>query len=119
MPTLCKKISTRELLQLVKELPHGAQTVFNLYIIEGYNHKEIAQLLGISEGTSKWHLSEARKKLQQLLQKLATPLTENEMRALASDLFECMHPNITASGNPTFIEFRKEYVEKMFGKMMG
>ena len=51
--------------------------------------------------------------------KAATPLTEKEMRALASDLFECMHPNITASGNPTFIEFRKEYVEKMFGKMMG
>ena len=67
-----QKISTRELLKLVQQLPPGAQTVFNLYIIEGYNHKEIAQLMGISEGTSKWHLSEARKKLQTLLQKLAS-----------------------------------------------
>ncbi len=43
-------------------------------------------------------------------------LTEREMRKLATDLFDCMHPNTTASGSPTFIEFRKEYVEKMFGK---
>lgn len=43
-------------------------------------------------------------------------LSEKEMRTLAENLFECMHPNITASGNPTFIEFRKEYVEKMFNK---
>lgn len=67
-----QRISTKELLKLVQQLPHGAQTVFNLYILEGYNHKEIAHLLGISEGTSKWHLSEARKKLQHLLQKLAS-----------------------------------------------
>ena len=43
-------------------------------------------------------------------------LTEKEMKTLATDLFDCMHPNTTASGNPTFIEFRKEYVEKLFGK---
>lgn len=48
--------------------------------------------------------------------KTGISLTEHEMRALATDLFDCMHPNTTASGNPTFIEFRKEYVEKMFGK---
>ena len=66
------KISARELLKLVQQLPPGAQTVCNLYIMEGYNHKEIANLMGISEGTSKWHLSEARKKLQQLLQKLTS-----------------------------------------------
>ena len=63
-----QRISTRELLKLVQQLPHGAQTVFNLYIVEGYNHKEIAQLLGISEGTSKWHFSEARKKLKHLIE---------------------------------------------------
>lgn len=67
-----QRISAKELLDLVRQLPSGAQAVFNLYIIEGYNHKEIANLLGISEGTSKWHLSEARKKLQHLLQTLAS-----------------------------------------------
>ena len=48
--------------------------------------------------------------------KPGTSLTEKEMKTLATDLFECMHPNTTASGNPTFIEFRKEYVEKLFGR---
>ena len=41
------------LLQLIQELPPGCRTIFNLYAIEGYNHPEIAELLGISEGTSK------------------------------------------------------------------
>jgi DNA-directed RNA polymerase specialized sigma24 family protein len=36
-------------------------------VVEGYNHREIAAMLGISDGTSKWHLSEARRQLQQLL----------------------------------------------------
>jgi DNA mismatch repair protein MutL len=48
--------------------------------------------------------------------KPGSPLTDKEMRALATDLFDCMHPNTTASGHPTFIEFRKEYVEKMFAR---
>jgi len=42
--------------------------VFNLYVIEGFTHKEIAALIHISEGTSKWHLSDARKKLQHMIQ---------------------------------------------------
>ena len=65
-----QRMSAQELLQLVQQLSPATQTVFNLYVVEGYNHREIANLLGISEGTSKWHLSEARKRLQQLLQTL-------------------------------------------------
>lgn len=65
-----QRMSSRELLRLVQQLTPATQGVFNLYVIEGYNHREIANLLGISEGTSKWHLSEARKQLQQLLQTL-------------------------------------------------
>jgi RNA polymerase sigma factor (sigma-70 family) len=65
-----QRMSSRELLKLVQQLTPATQGVFNLYVIEGYNHREIANLLGISEGTSKWHLSEARKQLQQLLQTL-------------------------------------------------
>jgi RNA polymerase sigma factor (sigma-70 family) len=59
------KMKATELLYLVRQLPAATQAVFNLYVIEGYNHKEIGQMLNISEGTSKWHLSEARKSLQQ------------------------------------------------------
>jgi RNA polymerase sigma factor (sigma-70 family) len=62
-----QRMGTTELLQLVRKLPHATQTVFNLYVVEGYNHREIAEILGISDGTSKWHLSEARRQLQQLL----------------------------------------------------
>ena len=58
------KMKATELLKLIRSLPPSTATVFNLYVIEGYNHKEIGNLLGISEGTSKWHLSEARKQLQ-------------------------------------------------------
>jgi RNA polymerase sigma-70 factor (ECF subfamily) len=65
-----QRMSANEVLQLVQQLSPATQTVFNLYVVEGYNHREIANLLGISEGTSKWHLSEARKQLQKLLQTL-------------------------------------------------
>lgn len=55
------------LLGLVQALPTGYRTVFNLYAIEGYNHAEIAEMLGISSGTSKSQLSKARKMLQEQL----------------------------------------------------
>ena len=66
-PDVISKIEAAELLELVRELAPATQAVFNLYVIEGYRHKEIAKLLSISEGTSKWHLNEARKNLQQLI----------------------------------------------------
>lgn len=58
------------ILQLMKELPPVSAHVFNLYVIDGYSHKEIAELLGFSDGTSKWHLSTARKLLREKLEKL-------------------------------------------------
>ena len=66
-PDVFIKMSASEILQLVRQLPPATQGVFNLYVMEGYSHKEIGQLMGISDGTSKWHLSEARKILQQLI----------------------------------------------------
>lgn len=60
-------LQTEDLLNLVGELPLGYRTVFNLYAVEGYSHKEIAQKLGISENTSKSQLSRARRWLQQKL----------------------------------------------------
>ena len=59
------KMKATDLLDMIRQLPPATQAVFNLYVMDGYNHKEIAGLLGISAGTSKWHLSEARKVLQQ------------------------------------------------------
>ncbi len=61
------KMKAEEVLHLVRQLPPATQAVFNLYIIDGYNHKEIAAMLEISIGTSKWHVSEARKNLQQMI----------------------------------------------------
>ncbi len=54
------RIGIRELTKLIQSLPPVSRTVFNLYVFEGCSHKEIANHLGISEGTSHWHLSTAR-----------------------------------------------------------
>lgn len=61
------KLEVSRLLFYIRRLTPVTQTVFNLYAIEGYNHKEIGKLLNIKEGTSKWHLSEARNNLQKMI----------------------------------------------------
>lgn len=63
-------ISEAELLQLIDTLPLGYKTVFNLYVIEGYKHHEIAEMLDIGESTSRSQLLKARKVLQNALKKL-------------------------------------------------
>ena len=65
-----RKFDAEELQRLIDQLPPVSKKVFNLYVIDGYNHREIAEKLNTSEGTSKWHLSSARQKLKELLQKL-------------------------------------------------
>lgn len=62
------KISADELLTLIQQLPPVSRSVFNLYVFEDCPHAEIAQILGIKEGTSHWHLNFARNKLKQLIQ---------------------------------------------------
>lgn len=63
------EMGAEEIMNLIKRLPPATHAVFVLYAVEGFNHREIGERLGISEGTSKWHLSEARKTLQkQILQ---------------------------------------------------
>lgn len=61
------KFSIEEMAQLIQQLPPTYRTVFNLYVIEGYEHKEIASLLGIEVKTSTSNLTRARKKLQELI----------------------------------------------------
>ncbi|SEW55833.1 RNA polymerase sigma factor [Chitinophaga arvensicola] len=63
--SIIEKTDAAAILQLVRQLPRATHAVFVLYAIDGYSHREIASQLNISEGTSKWHLSEARKILQQ------------------------------------------------------
>ncbi len=71
-------IHENDLLRMVNQLPDGYRTVFNLYAIEGYNHAEIAELLGISEGTSKSQLSRARAILQANIAKAEQEQQTNE-----------------------------------------
>ena len=65
--SLNQEHDTAYLLKLVQSLPAGFRTVFNLYAVEGFSHAEIAEMLGISEGTSKSQLSRARQWLQTAL----------------------------------------------------
>jgi RNA polymerase sigma-70 factor (ECF subfamily) len=67
---IVEQMSADEILEVIKELPDGYRTVFNLNIIEGYTHKEIGELLGISENTSKSQLSRARIAIQKKLEKI-------------------------------------------------
>ncbi|MBS1688896.1 MAG: RNA polymerase sigma factor [Bacteroidetes bacterium] len=64
------KLYYNQLLQLVQELPDATRAVFNMYVMEGFSHKEISKMLGISEGTSKWHLSEGRRVLKDKIEKM-------------------------------------------------
>ena len=63
------ELAEQDILSLVQELSPGYRTVFNMYVVEGYTHKEIADMLGISEGTSKSQLSRAKVILQEMLKK--------------------------------------------------
>ncbi len=60
-------LAERDILDLIQQLSPGYRTVFNMYVIEGYTHKEIGEMLGISEGTSKSQLSRAKVILQDMV----------------------------------------------------
>lgn len=64
-----KQFDAEQLQAYIRMLPPMSQKVFNLCAIDGFTHKEVGNVLGISEGTSKWHLSFARKKLIELMKR--------------------------------------------------
>jgi len=68
-PKVLSHMTTDELMKLIQALPTGYRTVFNLFVIEGYPHKDIAEMLGISENTSKSQFMKARAYLRKLLPK--------------------------------------------------
>lgn len=65
-----ENLEEEDLMKLLYQLPEGCRLVFNLYVIEGYKHKEIAEMLKISEGTSKSQLNLAKSKLKEMLNHL-------------------------------------------------
>lgn len=71
LPEEAPYITTEQVFELVKELPPATRVVFNLYVVDEFKHHEIAEHLKISEGTSKWHLSNARKILKEKITKAA------------------------------------------------
>ena len=70
-------ISTEQVFELVKELPPATRVVFNLYVVDEFTHHEIGEQLKISEGTSKWHLSNARKILREKINKIMAHPSKN------------------------------------------
>jgi RNA polymerase sigma factor (sigma-70 family) len=66
-PAVLSKISEDEIHQLIRKLPDGYRVVFNLFVIEGYTHEEIARMLSIQQSTSRTQLLKARKMLQALI----------------------------------------------------
>ena len=69
-PTQGQNIGYKDLMKLVTELPDGYRTIFNMYAIEGYSHKEIGEMLGITETTSRTQLSRARIWLQNKIKEI-------------------------------------------------
>ena len=67
-PSVLGKLYFEDILRHIRTLPFATQTVFILSVLDGFSHKEIGGQLNISEGTSRWHLSEAKKQLRQLLE---------------------------------------------------
>lgn len=66
-PTIESQLSTKELMDLLLQLPDGYRAVFNMYVIEGYSHKEISAFLGIQESTSRSQLAKAKIMLRSLI----------------------------------------------------
>lgn len=64
-----EQLQAEDIVKLIEQLPSGYRVIFNLYVIEGYTHKEIAELLSISESTSKTQLMKARKALMNRIKK--------------------------------------------------
>lgn len=75
-----KKINAQEIYDLISQLPEISKTVFNMFVVDGYSHKEIADALGIPEGTSRWQLNSAKEELKK---KLSTKYDSSYKKAVS------------------------------------
>jgi len=71
LPEVLQKLYTEDLVNCIRQLPAATRLVFNLYVVDGFSHKEISEQLNIGESTSRWHLTEAKKQLRELLKPAA------------------------------------------------
>lgn len=71
-PGALEQLYAKDLMKMLQVLPETTRLVFNMFALEGFKHEEIAQVLKISSGTSKWHVSEARRILKQCLEQHKT-----------------------------------------------
>lgn len=74
------QLAVKDIMMLIRELAPGYQTIFNLYVVEGYSHKEIGDMLGISEGTSKSQLARAKSILQKKVAQFLSETNKNYSR---------------------------------------
>lgn len=77
-----KSLEFKEMLHLIQRLPATTKTVFNMYVFDGFAHKEISKILDISESTSSWHLYHARGLLQGMIKKNNTERVNYEYKRL-------------------------------------
>lgn len=73
-----KQIAFKELLAMIQTLPTMSRTVFNLYVFDGFSHREISTMLQISEGTSSWHVHQARTLLRHKINDMTKKIRPNE-----------------------------------------
>lgn len=69
-----EEMNADQIRAFITQLPPVSQRVFNLYVIDGFNHKEIGELLKMSEGTSKWHLNFSRTRLKEMIAQLSSQI---------------------------------------------
>lgn len=78
--SLFSHLSAADLMQMIQQLPAGYRTIFNLYAVEGYNHREIGEKLGITVGTSKSQYSRSREMLRKMIELEAAKANSNAIR---------------------------------------
>ncbi|WP_071887831.1 sigma-70 family RNA polymerase sigma factor [Rufibacter sp. DG15C] len=96
---LLENISANEILSLVQQLPPAYRAVFSLFVVDGFNHAEIAEMLGINEGTSRSNLAKARAKMNNGLK----CITLNTEKAMSSKRFDHQIKNKLESVQPPYI----------------
>jgi RNA polymerase sigma-70 factor (ECF subfamily) len=88
---ILEQLQAEDVYRLIQQLPPEQRAVFSMNVVEGYTHREIAELLGINENTSKWRLAEAKRQLREHLTPDHSPARRGEQHLLPSATLEITH----------------------------